>query len=195
MFWLSYFALWALVIFQTAVLVELVRRVSGRQAHGSEPYISADALEKGTPAPEFVSPRLGRIEGMLDSRAHHGRRVLLGFLSADCFDCRLAAKRAPEAATRLGAELVCICRGTLESCTEFAEKFLPGIDVGHDSQGGIGSSYHIGKTPMFVLVDESWRVSRYGYPVLGNDPTLGYGVPATLTTSTAIERGPDDNRL
>src|SRR5947209_20136478 len=85
-FWVSFGLLWVIVLFQGAVLLEVVQKLAESRSAGSAGPIGADPLPPGTLAPVFEAP-LADNGSVLDSRSLVGRRVLLAFTSPGCPSC------------------------------------------------------------------------------------------------------------
>jgi peroxiredoxin len=165
LFWASFAALWLVVLFQGAVLIEVVRRLAGVQsAAGSPDPIGADPLPTGSPAPAFEAPLVDN-GSLVRSQSLRGRRVLLAFTSPGCASCEATFGATLAAARHLDAQTILICRGQRDECCHFARRHLPSGTAIWDVDGKIGASFRVRGTPVSVALDEQWRVIKYGAPL------------------------------
>jgi hypothetical protein len=119
-FYTSYVALWALVIFQTLVLLGLVRQVStNREALDHEVNPPEDALPSGSLAPEFQTLE-ARAKQLVQSRNWVGRPTILVFMSPHCSVCDLVAEEVENFGRRVKAQLAVLCHGEMSECVQFA---------------------------------------------------------------------------
>lgn len=166
LFYVSYIALWALVIFHTLVLLEVVRRMgAGSEGVGGQvlPAEEGNLLESGTKAPTFETPEV--LSGIvIRSEALQGQPTLLVFVAPHCPACKDVAEELEAFCRRVKARLVALCQGRAEDCARLAKDHLPGILVLLDESGAIANSFRVTWTPTAVLLDNQWRVLRYGVP-------------------------------
>lgn len=166
LFYVSYIALWALVIFHTLVLLEVMRQM-GTGLEGAEgqafPAGEGNLLEIGTKAPTFETPEV--LSGMvIRSEALQGQPTLLVFVAPRCPACKDVAEELEAFRRRVKARLVALCQGTAEDCARLAKDHLPGILTLLDESGAVANSFQVKWTPTAVLLDNQWRVLRYGVP-------------------------------
>jgi peroxiredoxin len=169
LFWVSFGALWVIVLFQGAILLEVVRRLADSPSPPAAEPISADPIPVGAVAPDFEA-RLLENGAALRSRALRGRRVLLAFTSAGCATCEATFGMTLAAARSLDAEPILVCSGARGDCRRFAHHHLPAGTALWDVDGAIAASFRVHSAPVSVALDEEWRVIKYGAPLLGGQP-------------------------
>lgn len=176
LFQLSYFVLWGLVLFQTLVLLEVVRRVSSGQGVGTigdSSLVASNLLESGSPAPAFSASEI-RNGQVVVSESFWERPTLLVFVAPDCAACRGIGKELEEISWRDEVHIVALCQGNADHCARWSLENLPEINVLFDEGGKIAEAFRVRGTPTAVLVDEAWNIWRYGTP--GSAHRLGLAV-------------------
>ncbi|MER3424958.1 MAG: hypothetical protein C4293_18760 [Nitrospiraceae bacterium] len=128
------------------------------------PDHARDFLEAGTPAPVFAAP-VAENHRILESEAIKGRSTLLVFAGPYCAACRGIGEDIEALRRRKGVQVVVLCQGKAEDCVRWGADNLLGnplllVDEGRK----ITAAFHIKETPTAVLVDEVWKVQRYGIP-------------------------------
>jgi peroxiredoxin len=166
-FWVSFGLLWVIVLFQGAVLLEVVQKLAERRSADSHASIGADPLPPGTRAPAFHAPRADTASA-LDSRSLLGRRVLLAFTAPGCPTCEVTFDSTVAAAQHLDAELIIVCGGQRDACRGFAQRHQSGRATVCDTDGAIAKAFRVHSTPVSVAVDEQWQVIKYGAPSPGD---------------------------
>jgi len=167
LFLLSYLALWALVIFQTLVLLELVRQDRHPAAAGSSASADdsalGDMLVTGSVAPEFEARDIvnGRV---VHSSSLRGRPLALIFVSPTCSSCEAVADELAGYQRRSGAQLVLLCRGGQADCAGFVRSHFADSLALLDEDGAAAKRYKVISTPTAVLLDSQGRILRYGFP-------------------------------
>jgi thiol-disulfide isomerase/thioredoxin len=162
-FLISYLALWLLVIFQTLVLLELVRRVaSGRVSAASEEE-AADMLETGTPAPIFDAKEVltGR---PVRSAEYAGRPTLLLFVSPGCAVCDRVTQQVLVIKEQLQAQLLVVCMAEAPACEPYATEYRVAFTTVYDRDHAIARSFKIKQVPTAVVVNRYGLIERYGAP-------------------------------
>jgi peroxiredoxin len=169
LFFISYTALWVLVLFQTLVLLEMIRQltrkpdpVSTQGQQGQEVFVDGQLLSTGTRAPEFQVMELGT-DRVVDSQALHGQPVVLVFVSPTCSACETIADELDQF-RKMNTALLILCTGVEARCADFTSRYLPNVAVLWDQNGIVANEYKIQGTPTAVLIDPEWRILRYGYP-------------------------------
>lgn len=169
LFSISYIGLWLIVLFQTSVLIGIIRRVSPNVHLADGGFMSrVNPLPHDSAAPEFTTVALANNESVSSARDLSGRRTLLGFVTPGCGQCLDAISSAVPVARNYAARLVVLCGGTAKPCTEhFISR--PGGDEDEpllllDEDRAIANLYGVNGTPVFVLINQDWRIERYGAP-------------------------------
>lgn len=158
----TYVVLWALVIFQTLVLLELVRRPAGSESVDN-PVRGVKMLPTGQPAPAFAIPDLytGDIR---TNESFLGHFAVLVFVSPTCTTCEAIADDLAGTRRRLRAELVLICRGDPEDCRDFVARHFENTTTLVDRERSVARAFGIQRTPAAVILDAQGRIARYGMP-------------------------------
>lgn len=164
-FQVSYFALWLLVLCQSLVLLEMVRRsATQRQSEtGNVEDSSIDQLlPTGALLPAFEAQDL-ETESRVSHSALQGSQTLMVFVTPTCTTCHQLAGELLEFGQRTNARLAVVCQGELSACAAVANTSFPGAMALHDD-GSIALSFRIRRTPTAVLVDAEGRILKYGFP-------------------------------
>jgi peroxiredoxin len=168
---ISYIALWVLVLFQTLVLLELVAQGRGSPTPTVVPPAALeDMLPTGSHAPSFALALAGSTES-ISSETLTGTPTLLAFVSPTCTTCDAVADELAGYRRASRASLVVICSGPSEACAVFATSRFPAARTLIDERGEVAKSFKIPTFPTAVLVDENWRILKYGQSRIG--PRLG----------------------
>lgn len=166
LFYVSYIALWILVVFQTLVLLELVRRSGSTQAASSTERVTGektDFLEGGAPAPHFEAPDVASGK-LFNSRELLGQFALLVFISPGCGTCESVADELVEFSANRSMRLMAICSGPDAQCAQFVQQHLPAIQTLVDRDGSIANQFRIKRVPTAVQIDADGNVLQYGVP-------------------------------
>lgn len=163
-FYVSFAAMWVLVIFHSLVLLELVRQQAIWHAQqGPSPAEISDLLETGTSAPEINAPDV-YTGTLVSSAVWRGSRTVLVFVSPTCTACELVADELQRFSRPLHVRLILICHGNADTCKMFANSRFPGKLTLLDSDNSIAQQFRVRGTPTAVIIDEDWRILRYGFP-------------------------------
>ena len=166
---LTYLALWGLVIFQSLVLLGLLResvetrRKLAELSAGGSP--GGGRLELGTKAPSFtaVEARSGRTMRRGDLA---GRRSILLFLSPDCRNCEQLAAGIHGIYHKAEGHLYLICQGARDECLAFldAQGVRADLPLLLDPEREIGDRFRVLGVPAAVMLDAELRIRSYGSP-------------------------------
>jgi hypothetical protein len=175
-FAVSYVLLWALVVIETVLLREVLRRtIWFRRFHdefsrGSKGPVGK-SLPQGSRAPEFSAPLLGT-EMFLRSSDLKGNPSILLFVSAE-----EESPHYKNLAIAIHAwwhekngHVYLVCKGSEEGCRQFAHDYCSQwleehrLPVLLDEDGQIARSFLIEEMPQAVSLDSETRIDRYGYP-------------------------------
>jgi peroxiredoxin len=163
-FYLSYAALWILVIMQSLVLLGVVRMVYQTQQTG---LTTGHLQSSGEEAPRFSAVDLsGTLIGNTNLTGHP--RALL-FVSPGCSSC--TATLAEMEALRHKAEdhVVVICQAEREDCIRLAEEQQISVPIVADGDERISRLFKVSSVPTAVLIDENNRIQSYGQPKRGEE--------------------------
>ena len=160
-FYLSYGALWVLLIFQTLVLVGLVRTVGSTTRAGlSAPTGGARLLNKE--APTFTAVDVfGEPAG---SAEFAGRLTALLFVSRSCTACTLTLDEMSALKAKADDSVVVVCQSSREECLDLIQTHELDVPVVPDEDLEIGRLFAITAVPTAVLIDEHGRIRSYGHP-------------------------------
>lgn len=195
LFVVSYFALWTIVAFQTVVLLELVRR-SASASPDEMANSATSGLAAGTPAPTFAAALIDGDRSrpkdqapIMDFSELVGTPTLLSFISPRCPTCVEALDTIRHMAARSDARLCFVCDGGWGDCVEFRRRHLYGHEIlVSDATSTITSDYRALSPPVTVLVDEGWRVAKYGRPGEAVDPPADVHDHAETSMDAADQR-------
>lgn len=162
--WLSFGALWVLVIFQGLVLLGLVRTVyalRGVHVLGYGREESEDLLHQT--APEFQAVDLSGSYFRSADVAGQARAFL--FVSPNCQSCSVTSEELASLKWKAGGEVYVVCRGGALECDEFSEQHELGTRVLIDDSMEISRAFKVAAVPTAVLVDAADIVQSYGNPM------------------------------
>jgi peroxiredoxin len=164
-FYLSYGALWVVVIFQSLVLLGVVRNVFQLQRDGPA-AAGGGALRVDRPMPEFSAVDLAG-EPILSS-AFAGRVTGLLFVGSDCETCALTLHDLDALQTKAEHNLVVVCQGKHDQCAQLVEAYRIAVPVIADESRRISELFGIATVPTAVIVDERGQIASTGNPIGGD---------------------------
>ena len=160
-FYVSYAGLWVLVLFQSLVLVGLVRAVgSSARAAIAPPTASTLMLNRTAPTFEAVDV-LGEPAGSVEFA---GRRTALLFVSRGCPACTLTLEEMSALKAKAGDSVVVICQSSREECLDLVQEHELDVPVIAAEDLEISRRFEIGPVPMAVLIGRDGRIRSYGHP-------------------------------
>lgn len=169
-FALSYAALWALVLFQTLVLLGLLRQAMETRRKLSELPAGSGAaaggrLPLGSEAPDFsaVEAHSGRLVRLGDLA---GRRAILLFLAPGCRNCARLAPAMHGIYHKAEGRLYLICQGSRRECLDFLAAHDPEnqLPLLLDPELAISHQFRVAGAPAAVMLDGELRIRSYGSP-------------------------------
>src|SRR2546427_2726133 len=153
--YLSYGALWILVIVQGVVLLGVVRIVSQLQKRGA----AANPGMRGE-APAFTAVDLsGR---RIATKDLAGRMTALLFASPHCEACTDSLADVEYLRREGHANVIVICQSGREDCAKFAEEHRIGAPVIADADNRVSDLYNASAVPMIYLIDADNQIQAYG---------------------------------
>lgn len=162
-FYISYTALWLLVVLHSLILLGVVRMVYQLQQTGVRAGSSHERLEPGQEAPEFSTVDLYGTP--VSSNDFTGRLTALLFVSPDCPTCMTVLEKDMEYLNhKAQGNLVVICRAGREACARLVERYELKMPVVADEDDRISRLYRISSVPMAVLINAENRIQSYGQP-------------------------------
>jgi peroxiredoxin len=159
-FYVSYGALWVLLVFQSLVVVGLVRTVGSSARAAGPPTGAARLLNKKAPAFTAVDI-FGDPAGSVEFA---GRRTALLFVSRSCPACTLTLDEMSALKAKASDSVVVVCESSHEECVELAEAHELDVPVVADEDLGIGRLFEVSSYPTAVLIDEEGRIRSFGHP-------------------------------
>lgn len=167
-FYLAFAALWAIVIFNSLVIVGLVRALNQRP-HPSPQRAPSDHAEynddniTGQPVPAFMSEDVfGNPFGTADLL---GQSSALLFVSADCSTCSVTLGEIEALRARMDDFVVVVCKSDSEKCRELAHRYELSVPVILDGEGVVSELFRIQGAPTAVIVEADGTVGTYGHPM------------------------------
>lgn len=160
-FFISTAILWILVIFQSLVLLGLVRIVHGLQ--GGAGTAEEQSPREGEVAADFTAVDLDGKS--FQSSSLSGRMRALLFVSPDCRSCMTTLEELRALELKTKGALAVICRGSVEQCKTLAESFHLDSRVIADEDHLISGLYKVDLVPMAVLISPDDHIQSYGSPL------------------------------
>ncbi len=159
-FWLSYGALWLVVLYLTVVVLGLARAL---HRLGDENLTISTAGLKGEPAPDFsVTDLSGRT---IESADLEGRLSALLFVSPDCSTCSVTLAEMNAIQAKTNGHVIVFCRSTGDRCAQMAETYGLNVPVVVDEDLEISRLFEVAAAPTAVLIGADGRIDSYGQPM------------------------------
>lgn len=160
--WLaSYIVLWAVVLFQGAVIFLLLRQL-GLMYLGTAQGIARDGLAVGKRAPAFTATGLaGEQVSLADFR---GQRLLMVFGSSNCTPCKNLIPHLNVFAAERDADLrvLFLSRGDVEDARRFAGEHDIRVPVAAHPDDSLPDTYQARVTPFAFLIDGEGTILAKG---------------------------------
>ena len=180
-FYISYAALWALVVFQSLVLLGVVRtiyRANARPVPPTSPVTNGQLV--GQPLPKFTA--LDVFGSPVDDSSLAGRLSALLFVSPDCSTCMASLDEVEALKLKTSGSVVVVCRAGQGECKELSEAYGLEVPVIVDEDRRVSELFGVQVTPTAVLVGRSGRIQTYGHPMHADEfaelVTTGAAQPA-----------------
>ena len=163
-FYLSYVALWILVIIQSLILLGLVRMVYQlQQSSPAGAGRSDEGMATGQEAPPFSAVDLSGTP--INSADLSGRVRALLFVSPTCQPCiEVLEEDMPYLNHKANGNVIVVCRAGRAACARLAEKHRLNVPVLADEDDTLTQLYHVTSVPTVVLIDANDRIQSYGQP-------------------------------
>jgi peroxiredoxin len=167
-FSISYAVLWALVIFQSLVLLGLTRTVYQLRANtaGEGEEEGPDSEIEGAPTPVFS--RIDSFGTAFDSAQFGDRLAAFLFVSPGCSTCVATLNHLEALKRKADGRVVVICRGDDEACRNVAETYQTSVPVIPDEDLEINKLFGAPAAPAAILV-EGGRIRSVGHPSTGEE--------------------------
>jgi peroxiredoxin len=167
-FYISYAALWALAVFQSLVLLGVVRTLYRANAHAvpqASPATNGHLI--GQPIPKFNA--LDVFGSPVDEASLAGRLSALLFVSPDCSTCMASLDEVEALKLKVNGSVVVVCRADQDECRELSEAYGLEVPVIVDEDRRVSELFGVQITPTAVLVGRSGRIQTYGHPMHADD--------------------------
>jgi peroxiredoxin len=155
-------ALWAVVLFESLVILGLVRTLREVQ-NAVESGRLPQRLPVGASSPRFTGTDL-RTGAEIDSSDLIARETVILFLSHGCPDCRRLADGTRQVPVDPGQTRIAVCHSGPREASAFADVLAADFVVLADPDGTVFSAFGITATPAAVVVDRTGRVGGSGGP-------------------------------
>jgi peroxiredoxin len=169
-FYISYALVWALMVFQSVVLLGVVKTVYRTRADDpvSGALIRSDGALVGHPVPSFTAVDVdGRI--INESSLPPSLNALL-FVTPDCVTCVASLEEVDALREKVNGNLIVVCRGGANECRDLLETYgLDEIPVIVDNDRELSEAFDVHVTPTAVLIGANGRISTYGHPMDKDD--------------------------
>ncbi len=165
-FYLSYAALWILVIFHSLLLLGVVRMIHQLpQSRGSTESTTASGnghLSTGDEAPQFSA--VGLDDAPVSSDDLASRPAALLFVSPKCPSCVVTLYEMEAISQKTEGRVIVVCRAARDECAALAKRHGYKFRTVADVDDAISKVFGVTNNPTAVLMDEHSRIESYGYP-------------------------------
>jgi len=162
-FYLSYAALWLLIIAHSLLLLGVVRLVYQLQQEG----IHGPRPVPGREAPTFSSVDLAGVP--IRSEDFAGRLRALLFISPSCPSCSTTVTELQALSYKAQGSVIVICRGGRDACQQLVASQDLNVPVVADEDQRISQLFDISAVPMAIIIDEQNLIQSYGQPKRGEE--------------------------
>jgi peroxiredoxin len=159
-FYVSYGAVWVLLLFQSLVLVGLVRTVGSTARAAGPPPSGARLLSRE--APTFAA--LDVFGEPAGSAEFAGRLTALLFVSRSCPACTLTLDEMSALKAKAEDSVVVVCQSSRDDCIDLIRSHELDVPVIADEDLEISRRFEVASVPTAVLIGEDGRVRTYGHP-------------------------------
>ncbi len=165
-FYLSYTALWILVILQGLILLGLVRIVYQLQRTGGVAGASVNSTEVGLKTGQ-IAPTFNAVDlsgEPLSSNDFAGHMTAILFVSFNCPSCVVTLYEMEALNYKTQGNVIVICRGRDGECAQLIDRHKLSARIVADEDEQISRRFGISTFPTAVLINEGYRIQSYGYP-------------------------------
>jgi peroxiredoxin len=165
-FYLSYAALWALVVFETLVVIGLVKTHGrGHDVGYREPGPAGNLT--GEKAPDFEAEDVSG--SMIRGGLLLGRTSALLFVSPDCSTCTVTLLELEALKAKTDGNVVVFCRADRDTCTKLAHEYDLSVPVIPDPTHTISDLFRVTASPTAVIVTADGHIGSRGHPMSAED--------------------------
>jgi hypothetical protein len=158
----TYLALWGLVLFQSLIILGLLRELTEIRRLAEDGRLP-QRLPVGAHGPRLKGSDL-RTGAAIDSSLFAGRELMLLFLSPGCRMCWRLADGTRKPAAEPALSRIAVCQGSAAECAGFADVLASDVPLLLDATGGSSRSYGVRSTPVAFVLDPDGRVRASGSP-------------------------------
>lgn len=184
-FHISYALLWTLVIFQSLVLLGLVRtvyRTNARPVPDAMPASNGSLI--GQPVPNFTAIDVSGKP--FDDRSLPSGLSALLFVTPDCATCMASLEEINALNAKVSGSLIVVCRAGIEECVRLRATYgLEGVAVIVDEDRNVSERFDVYATPTAVLIGANGRIRTYGHPMHKDEFAQLVGQSAATLTGGA----------
>ncbi|HZM77869.1 MAG TPA: redoxin domain-containing protein [Candidatus Limnocylindrales bacterium] len=164
-FYVSYAALWLVVVFQSLVLLGLVRTVYRLNAHPSpDGSATTSGHLVGQRIPDFTAVDVSG--NIFDHESLAGRVSALLFVTPDCRSCMATLAEVSALRLKVNGNLIIVCRAGSQECKLLQETYnLENVPVVIDEAHELSKLFDVHGSPTAVLVGASGVIQSYGHPM------------------------------
>lgn len=160
--YIAFVGLWVVVLFNTVLLLGVIRTVYRKSGHLTEVGKSQEPLAPGSRLPAFsIEDATGQT---IDNAAIAGRQTALLFVSPDCDSCSVTLEELDALKTKTGGNVVVFCLADHTACADLIETHRLRVPVVVDDEHRIAGLLRVSSAPTAVLVDRLGNVETYGHP-------------------------------
>lgn len=167
-FYISYVALWVVVLLQTLLVLGLIRRQATQIASLTAADVPVFDYElAGHQMPTFSG--VDTSGALVDHSTILGERAALLFVSPSCSTCGASLEDIEALKMKSGGRVLVVCQGSSDECRELIAAY--GLDEAAvvDADRSITSRFHVHGTPTAVLISEDGTIEAGGHPLRGSD--------------------------
>lgn len=195
LFYTTYTAIAALVLFHTVLLLTLVRSVyalnhalASSNAMSLPPDMLQGSLPIGSEAPAFAAVDVSGKP--FESLSHPDPITAILFVSTSCSSCATTLAEIDAISQRVDDQLVVVCRGTDDECTELSDRYRIAVPVLVDEQNDIAHTFGVNAVPMAVVLDADGLIEQYGFPGNGITEMPGLARRSAVVDAGEVEHAP-----
>lgn len=176
--------LWLIAIAQAVVIVALVHQVSAiREMANTGAAVTVD-LPIGSKAPHFTATDL-RSQSAIHSLTLGGRRLVMCFLTPDCYVCRTLALELSNNSAEELAGLIVYYDGSIDDGGSILRSLADKVLVLCKDSVDVSGLFHVDKFPIAVAINESWHVTSISHPIRATDLVASLAAAAGQQLLTA----------
>ena len=158
----TYFALWALVLFQTLLILGLLRELAELRRLAEDGRLP-QRLPLGARTPHLRGSDL-RTGTTFDTSLLSGRELVVLFLSPGCRLCWRLADGTRKLPAEPSLSRIAVCHGSAGDCAGFVETLAGDVPVLLDPSGAMSAGWGVRSTPVAFVLDPEGRVRASGTP-------------------------------